>query len=189
MGLLAVRRIRPLVFYRAGEHRRCCGSDAPGAARCGDGTTRAIAGGLLVPLQDGSVILADPATGREPGACIPSIVPVGVPTQWSRPAVRDGTQEFVTADQPSCHLSRWRRGQASKELAVLGEKPIEGDVVGPWACRGEHLLQRVTSGAGDRVWHTRFPRSLLRKNGRLAGRLLWGPRELAMSFCWLRRRS
>jgi outer membrane protein assembly factor BamB len=136
------------------------------------------AGGLLVPLQDGNVVLADPVSGGERVHAFHPSVPLGVATQWSRPAVLDGGQEFVIANN---HRLLYRVGikdNEGKVLAELSGHQMEGDVVGPWASVGSVCYGVSRSGSGDVVVAYSLPEATAAQQWPLAGRLLWGPQRV-----------
>ena len=146
-----------LVFYRPGNVEnalRLLTLTVPLGAATAEPVP--FAGGLLVPLQDGNVVLADPVTGGERmHAFHPSTQSGG--DEWSRPAVLDGGQEFVIANNHRCSIawaSKTQRGRCWRNSA---SKQLEGDVVDPgprWAAACYGVMRSAT---GDAVAPTRFP--------------------------------
>ncbi len=167
-----------LVFYRPGSTEdvlRLLTLTVPlGAATA---APVPMAGGLLVPLQDGSVILADPVSGGERMYAFHPSVPVGTPTQWSRPAVLDGGQEFVISNNHRAIYYVGIKDKVGKELAALGETPLEGDVVGPWVAVGNICWGVLRSGMEDAAVAYALPKVTAAQKWPLAGRLLWGPQR------------
>lgn len=138
----------------------------------------AMAGGLLVPLRDGSVVLIDPANGSERMYAFHPSVPVGVPTIWGRAAVLDGGQEFVIANNHHVVYHVGIRDKMGKELAALNEKTLDDDVVGPWAVVANTCCAVARSGAEDATIAYTLPDVTPGQKSPLAGRIQWGPQRV-----------
>ena len=136
------------------------------------------AGGLLVPLQDGNVMVIDPVSGGERLHAFHPSVPLGTATLWSRPVVLDSGQEFVIANN---HRLIYRVGigeRDGKALTELGGKTLDGDVAGPWAAVGNACYGVLRSGSGDVLAAYALPEIAVAQQWPLNGRLLWGPQRV-----------
>jgi hypothetical protein len=137
-----------------------------------------MAGGLLVPLRGGSVVLIDPTSGNERMYAFHPSVPVGVPTVWSRPVVLDDGQEFVIANNHRVVFHVGIKDKADKELAALSARPLDNDVVGPWAAVARTCCAVTRSGTEDAAVAYTLPDVVAAQKAPLSGRLLWGPQRV-----------
>ena len=168
-----------LVFYRPGNVEnalRLLTLTVPLGAATAEPVP--FAGGLLVPLQDGNVILADPVSGGERMSAFYPSTQTGTATQWSGPAVLDGGQEFVIGNNHRYLYHVGIKDKAGKELAALNEKQLEGDMVGPWAAVGSVCFGVFRSGTGDAVAAYTLPGLAPAHQWPLTGRLVWGPQRV-----------
>jgi outer membrane protein assembly factor BamB len=168
-----------LVFYRLGnpdEVLRLLTLTVPAGAATAEPV--AFAGGLLVPQRDGTVALIDPVTGGERMHAFHPATALGTATQWTRPAVLDGGQEFLIADN---HRTVFRVGvkdASGKTLAELANKQLDGDTAGPWATVSNACYGVLRSASGDTLTAYTLPDATAAQQWPLAGRRVWGPEQV-----------
>jgi outer membrane protein assembly factor BamB len=131
------------------------------------------AGGLLAPIKDGTVTCMDPVSGGPKLQPFHPSVPTGTATQWNAPAVLDGGQEFVIANARG---QIYRVGLKDRtQLAELGARSLESEVVGPLAATGAACYLATRSGDADTLVGLAAATLATAQQWPLTGRLQWGP--------------
>ena len=136
------------------------------------------AGGLLVPLHDGTVVLIDPVSGAEQLGAFHPRTELGVTTNWNLPVVLDGGQEFVIADNRRRLFRVGIKQGSGKLLDALQEQTLEGEAVGPWAAVGQMCCGVIRSKEEDTVVAVALPALGVLQKLPLSGRLAWGPQRV-----------
>ncbi|MBM4090215.1 MAG: hypothetical protein FJ276_12455, partial [Planctomycetes bacterium] len=165
-----------IVFHKPGAEngglRMLTLTVPPGDATC---LPVPFAGGLLVPVRTGLVMLADTTTGADRMNPFQPDVPAGASTNWGRPAVVDGGQEFVVADDRQ-HIYRvGMNDNPAPQLKELGYAQLGSNIVGPLATTGTAVYGVTRTAGGDAVHCFTPPDLKPAKETSLGGRVLWGP--------------
>ncbi|MHB8970355.1 MAG: outer membrane protein assembly factor BamB family protein [Pirellulaceae bacterium] len=148
------------------------------AVPIGDATLPPVpfAGGLLVPLKDGTLVSFDPLSGgQRPQAFHPSVA-MGMVTQWNPPALMDGGQELIIANTRGLMYRVGLRDQS--QLAELSSRQLDGQLVGPLAAVGAACYGIVRSGTADVVMGFAVADLTTAQQWPLSGRLQWGPQRV-----------
>ena len=151
------------------------------AVPIGDATLPPVpfAGGLLVPLKDGTIVSIDPLSGGQRAQAFHPSVATGTVTQWVSPAVLDATQEFVIA---SAGGQMYRVGLKDKsQLTELNARQLDVQLVGPLAAVGAACFGTVRSGTADVVTGFATADLTTAQQWPLGGRLRWGPQRVGDS--------
>ncbi len=151
------------------------------AVPIGDATLPPVpfAGGLLVPLKDGTIVSIDPLSGGQRAQAFHPSVATGTVTQWVSPAVLDETQEFVIA---SASGQMYRVGLKDKsQLTELNARQLDAQLVGPLAAVGAACFGTVRSGTADVVTGFATADLTTAQQWPLGGRLRWGPQRVGDS--------
>ena len=130
-------------------------------------------GGLVAPLKDGTVTCMDPVSGGPKLQPFHPSVPTGKTTQWNPPTVLDGGQEFIIT---SSRGLTYRVGLKDRtQLAELGSRALESEVVGPLASTGAACYLTLRNVDADTVTGLATATLATAKQWPLKGRLQWGP--------------
>jgi hypothetical protein len=133
-------------------------------------------GGLVVPQLGGQVLLLDPESAGHKAQPFQPPLEAGRRIAWTRPASipPDGTALAVADGQRTIY--RLTIGQQPQpHLQMLGETPVESDVVAPLAASGDTVYAVVRLSASDVV--VALQGNELTNAGKtpLAGRVRFGP--------------
>jgi len=136
-------------------------------------------GGLLLPLDNGQVVLVDPETGD--GKILPfqARVEGGQKVQWHRPAVigSDG-KEFVIADNRQKLYRVGIKAQGQPHLAELAQAGLEVEIVSALAAAGDTVYGVVRGSGGDTVVSFAAADLSVGSEWALEGRIVWGPEPM-----------
>ncbi|MHB8867125.1 MAG: hypothetical protein ACYC6N_32585, partial [Pirellulaceae bacterium] len=142
------------------------------------------AGGLLVPLKDGTIVSLDPVSGGPRAQAFHPAVTTGMDTQWNPPAVLeaagaddragpDNGQEFCIA---SAGGLMYRVGlRNNSQLTELASRQVDTPLVGPLAALGAACYATVRSGTTDTVMELALADLATVQQWPLSARLQWGP--------------
>lgn len=136
-------------------------------------------GGLLVPLDNGQVVLVDPATGD--GKILPfqARLEGGVKVRWCRPAVvGDDAKEFVIADNRRKLYRVGISDQDQPHLAGLSQAGLEAEIDSPLASAGDTVYGVVRGAGGDTVVSFAAKDLSVGREWPLKGRVAWGPEQV-----------
>ncbi len=102
------------------------------------GDATALAGGLLVPVAEGRVLLLDPATGSPLARPFQPPLVAGRKYKWSRPEII-GRDQFVIADDSGAVHRVVVKEDPEKHLAVAATAQLEDPIASPIAVLGNRV--------------------------------------------------
>ncbi len=136
-------------------------------------------GGLLTPLDNGQVVLVDPATGEGKMLPFQAKLEGGTKVQWSRAAVvGDGGKEFVIADNRQKLYRVGVKDQPKPHLADLAQAELEVEITSALAAAGDTVYGVVRGAGGDTVVSFAATDLSVGREWPLEGRIVWGPEQL-----------
>jgi hypothetical protein len=135
-----------------------------------------LAGGMLLPLDNGQVWLADLSTGKPRVLPFQSRTEPGIKVRWMKPALMAG-------DQPECLLvdSRQKiyrigiKDQPSPNLGSFNEADVPAQLITPPAVSVDTVFALSRNPDGDKIHLLPLPGLTEGKEAALGGRLLQGP--------------
>jgi hypothetical protein len=136
-------------------------------------------GGLLLPLDNGQVVLVDPLTGD--GKILPfqARVEGGVNVHWQRPAViGNDAKQFVITDDRQKLYRVGIEDQPKPHLAGLAQAELEVEIISPLASAGDTVYGVVRGSGGDTVLSFAATDLSAGREWSLQGRVVWGPEPL-----------
>lgn len=136
------------------------------------------AGGLLIPLRDGRVLLTDPTTGAERAQPFHPDIEAGSVTDWNAPAILSGGSEFVIAASGQRLFRVGLKDRPQLHLSELGGTRSAEPLVGPLAAAGSVVFGVTRSAANDSVFALQPTDMKIVETWPLEGRVLWGPRPV-----------
>ena len=136
-------------------------------------------GGLLLPLDNGQVVLVDPETGDSKIQPFQARLEGGMKVQWRRPAVigSDG-KEFVIADNRQKLYRVGIKAQGQPHLAELAQAGLEVEIVSALAAAGDTVYGVVRGSGGDTVVSFAAADLSVGTEWALEGRIVWGPEPM-----------
>jgi len=136
-------------------------------------------GGLIVPLDNGQVLLLDAATGDNKVLPFQPPVEAGSKIAWLRPAAVGADQrEFVIVDDRKKLFRVGVKDQPEPHLEAASQAQLEVDIVSPLAAAGD-AVYGVTRGPNDDTMLSFAAADLAAgKEFPLEGRVAWGPEAL-----------
>ncbi len=135
--------------------------------------------GLLVPLRDGRIVLADRVTGAERMHPFHPSIDAGSETRWYPAAVIDGGREFVIANDKNSIYRVGIKEKPQPQLQELSSLAVTDRIVGPLAAIGQVFFGTTRSAAGDTLICFALPETKEVQKWPLTGRVRWGPRRVA----------
>ena len=136
-------------------------------------------GGLIAPLDNGQVLLLDPATGDNKLLPFQPTVEAGSKIAWQRAAVVGTEQrEFVIADNRRKLFRVGVKDQPEPHLAELAQVQLEVDIVSPLAAVGDTVYGVIRGANSDTVLSFGATDLAAGKEWPVEGRIVWGPEVL-----------
>ncbi len=136
-------------------------------------------GGLIAPLENGQVLLVDPATGDNKLLPFQPTVEAGSKVGWQRAAVVGAEQrEFVIADNRRKLFRVGVKDQPEPHLAELSQVQLEVDITSPLAAVGDTVYGVVRGANSDTVLSFGAADLAAGKEWPVEGRIVWGPETL-----------
>ena len=136
-------------------------------------------GGLLLPLDNGQVVLVDPETGDSQILPFQARVEGGTKVQWHRPAVIGSNgKEFVIADNRQKLYRVGIKAQGQPHLAELAQAALEVEIVSALAAAGDTVYGVVRGSGGDSVVSFAAADLSVGSEWALEGRIVWGPEPM-----------
>ena len=136
-------------------------------------------GGLIAPLDNGQVLLLDPATGDNKLLPFQPTVEAGSKIAWQRAAVVGTEQrEFVIADNRRKLFRVGVKDQPEPHLAELAQVQLEVDIVSPLAAVGDTVYGVVRGANSDTILSFGATDLAAGKEWPVEGRIVWGPEVL-----------
>jgi len=136
-------------------------------------------GGLLMPLDNGQVVLVDPATGDEKVRPFQPRLEGGTKVQWQRAAViGSDAKEFVIADDRRKLYRVGIKDQPQPHLAHAAQAELTVDIVSALAAVGDTVYGVVRGSGGDTVVSFAATDLSVGREWPLEGRIAWGPEQL-----------
>lgn len=138
--------------------------------------------GLLAPLDNGSVMLANTATGEASVLPFQPTLGPGEDVKWQRPAILDNA--FVIVDDRK-NIYRVEIKQEPKPfLAPIVTGKLEVDIASDLAAAGDTVYGVVHNSGGDVIVALNAGDLKLAKEFSLTGRVVWGPVQVGNAvFC------
>ncbi len=131
------------------------------------------AGGLLVPLKDGTIVCLDPQSGGPRFQPFQPSNPAAPAVQWNPPGVVEGGKEFVIADTRGMV---YRVGTQNRtQLVELVSRSLECEAVGPAACAGTASFVTKRGADCDTLIGLNSATLAPVQQWPMQGRLQWGP--------------
>jgi len=135
----------------------------------------AFAKGVLVPQRPGLIGLMDVVTGAERAHPFQPELPPGTKVQWTRPAIVQGADEFVVANDQRYLYRVGLKPTPQPHLTELKSVQLAANLVGRMAVTGA-LAFGVTRGAsGDVLQGFKLPNLEQGPRITLKGHVHWGP--------------
>jgi outer membrane protein assembly factor BamB len=133
-------------------------------------------GGLIAPLDNGQVLLLDPATGDNKLLPFQPTVEAGSKIAWQRAAVVGSDQrEFVIADNRRKLFRVGVKDQPEPHLAELAQVQLDVDIVSPPAAVGDTVYGVIRGANSDTVLSFGAADLAAGKEWPAEGRIIWGP--------------
>jgi hypothetical protein len=135
-------------------------------------------GGLLVPLDNGQIMLVDPETGDHKILPFQARVEAGARVQWHRPAVigADGT-EFVIGDGGRKLYRVGIQDKPKPHLSALAQAQLEIDLIS-LASAGDTVYAVVQGSGSDTLVSFATADLSVGSERPLEGRVVWGPEQV-----------
>lgn len=136
-------------------------------------------GGLVVPLDNGQVLLIDPASGDNRVLPFQPPVEAGSKVGWRRAAAVGAEQrEFVIADDRRKLFRVGVKDQPQPHLEALAQAQLEVDIVSPLAAAGDTVYGVTRGPNSDTVLSFAAADLAAGKEFPVEGRVAWGPEPL-----------
>ncbi len=136
-------------------------------------------GGLLLPLDNGQVVLVDPATGEGKVLPFQPNLEGGVKVHWRRAAViGNDAKEFVIADDRRKLYRVGINNQDQPHLADLAQAELEVEITSALAAAGDTVYGVVRGPGGDTVLSFAASDLSVGREWPQEGRIIWGPEQL-----------
>ena len=132
--------------------------------------------GLLVPLDNGQVLLVDPRTGDSKALPFQPRVEAGTKVQWRRPAVVGDDFVIVDNRQKLYRVGLGDQGEARLEQRAQAE--LEMDIASPLAAAGDTVYGFVSGANSDTIVSCSAADLSVGKEWSLEGRVTWGPERI-----------
>jgi hypothetical protein len=147
------------------------GSDAQVA-----GSVTPFAGGLLVPLDNGQLILIDPLTGDNKAQPFQAPIEAGAKVAWQGAAlVGPDLQAFVIANSRKQLFRVGLKAGPSPRLEQLAHNQVDVDLVSSLAACGDAVLGVVREPQRDKLVAFAVADLAAGQEIPLEGRIVWGP--------------
>ncbi len=136
-------------------------------------------GGLIVPLDNGQVLLLDPASGDNKVLPFQPPVEAGSKVAWRRAtAVGAEQREFVIADDRRKLFRVGVKDQPEPHLEALAQAQLEVDIVSPLAAAGDTVYGAIRGPNSDTILSFAAADLAVGKEWPVEGRVTWGPETL-----------
>ncbi len=135
--------------------------------------------GLLMPLDNGQVALADPETGDDKVLPFQARIEAGTKVDWSKPAVvGDEGTEFVIEDGRRKLYRVGIKGGSQSHLSALAQAQLEVDLASALAAAGDTVYGVVRGSGSDTVISFAAADLSAGSEWPLEGRVVWGPEQV-----------
>jgi outer membrane protein assembly factor BamB len=136
-------------------------------------------GGLLMPLDNGQVLLVDPETGDHKVLPFQARVEGGAKIRWHRPSVIGAdAAEFVIGDGGRKLYRVGIKDQPKPHLSALAQAQLKVDIVSALASAGDTVYAVVRGSGSDTVVSFAAADLSVGSEWPLEGRVVWGPEQV-----------